>query len=255
MYLFAFAAFWLLAYWRIRGNRISWDVSQLNDACFYMVLGVIVGGRVGYAVFYGFEHLLNDPMWLFRIWEGGMSFHGGMLGVIAGLAIWCKLRNSGFWATVDSIAPFVPIGLGLGRIGNFINAELPGRVTDSLLGVFFPCHTVIEHNFLCTGEFEEVTRHVSSLYQAFAEGLVLFLILWIYSLKSRELGRVSGLFLLGYGILRFTTEFFRQPDPELGFVLLGWLSMGQVLSSLMVLVGIALFIPVTARFFVGKSNR
>lgn len=254
MYLLAFATFWLLAYVRIRNQRISWNIAQLNDACFYMVLGVIIGGRVGYALFYGFEQFLDDPIWLFRIWEGGMSFHGGLLGVIAGLFLWCKLNKHGFWATMDTVAPFVPLGLGLGRIGNFINTELPGRVTDSVLGVHFPCFSVVDHNFLCTGQFEDVTRHLSSLYQAFAEGAVLFVALWLFSAKPRETGQVAGLFLLGYGILRITTEFFRQPDPELGFILFGWLSMGQLLSSLMVIVGIALLLPMSTKYLQGRTH-
>ncbi|MCY4128259.1 MAG: prolipoprotein diacylglyceryl transferase [Gammaproteobacteria bacterium] len=253
MYLLAFATFWLLAYIRIRNQRIQWNVSQLNDACFYMVLGVIIGGRAGYALFYGFEQFLDDTLWLFRIWEGGMSFHGGLLGVIAGLFVWCKLNGHGFWSTMDIVAPFVPLGLGLGRIGNFINTELPGRVTDSALGVHFPCFSVVDHNFLCTGQFEDVTRHVSSLYQAFAEGVVLFIALWLFSIKPRETGQIAGLFLLGYGLLRIATEFFRQPDPELGFILFGWLSMGQLLSSLMVIVGIALLLPLSARYLQGRT--
>ena len=254
MYLLAFATFWLLAYIRIRNERISWNINQLNDACFYMVLGVIIGGRVGYALFYGFEQFLDDPIWLFRIWEGGMSFHGGLLGVIAGLFVWCKLNSHGFWTTMDTVAPFVPLGLGLGRIGNFINTELPGRVTDSALGVHFPCFSVVDHNFLCVGEFEQVARHVSSLYQAFAEGVVLFVVLWVFSMKPKETGQVAGLFLLAYGLLRFATEFFRQPDPELGFVLFGVLSMGQVLSTLMVLGGVVLLLPMSARYLQGRTQ-
>ena len=254
MYLLAFATFWLLAYIRIRNERISWNIGQLIDACFYMVLGVIIGGRTGYALFYGLEQFLDDPIWLFRIWEGGMSFHGGLLGVIAGLFVWCKLNGHGFWTTMDTVAPFVPLGLGLGRVGNFINTELPGRVTDSALGVHFPCFSVVDHNFLCVGEFEQVTRHVSSLYQAFAEGVILFVVLWVFSMKPKETGQVAGLFLLGYGILRFVTEFFRQPDPELGFVLFGVLSMGQVLSTLMVIGGIALLLPMSARYLQGRTQ-
>jgi len=254
MYLLAFGTFWGLAYIRIRTKKVSWSANQLNDACFYMGLGVIAGGRVGYALFYGFEQLTADPLWLFRIWEGGMSFHGGLLGVIAALLLWCKINHQGFWTAVDTVAPFVPLGLGFGRIGNFINSELPGRVTDSPLGIHFPCTSVVDHNFLCTGAFEAVTRHVSSLYQAIAEGLVLFIVMWVYSMKPRETGHVAGLFLLSYGLLRIATEFFRQPDPELGFVLFGWMSMGQILSVLMVLGGIALLVPLTSRYIQGRTQ-
>ena len=247
MYLLAYAVFWLLCYYRIRKGRIEWDIQQLNDVCFYMALGTILGGRLGFVLFYGFEQFLDDPLWLFRIWEGGMSFHGGMLGVIAGAFIWSKLAGNGFWLTMDTVAPMVPPGLGLGRLGNFINTELPGRVTDSSLGVHFPCTSVVDHNFLCTGAYEDVLRHVSSVYQAFSEGVILFVVLWLYSTKPRVAGRISAMFLIGYGIMRFTTEFFRQPDPELGFVLFNWMSMGQVLSSLMILAGITLLLPSTSR--------
>ena len=155
---------------------------------------------------------------------------------------------------MDTVAPFVPLGLGLGRIGNFINTELPGRVTDSALGVHFPCFSVVDHNFLCVGQFEDVTRHVSSLYQAFSEGVILFVVLWVFSMKPKESGQVAGLFLLAYGLLRFATEFFRQPDPELGFVLFGVLSMGQVLSTLMVLGGVVLLLPMSARYLQGRTQ-
>lgn len=247
MYLLSFAVFWLLALTRIRNGRVDWQVNQLNDACFYMVLGVIIGGRLGYALFYGLEYLLDDFLWLFRIWEGGMSFHGGLLGVIGGLWFWSKSNRRSFWGVLDTVAPFVPIGLGLGRVGNFINAELPGRITDSSFGIHFPCTSLMEHNYLCTGAYETFLRHPSSLYQALAEGAVLFFILWIYSLKTRDVGRVSAMFLICYGVLRFVTEFFREPDIELGFILFGWLTMGQLLSFLMIVGGLILLLPVTSR--------
>lgn len=248
-YLLAFGTFWLLGSYRIRKNKSPWKQSQLNDACFFMILGVIVGGRIGYAVFYGGSQLVEDPLWLFRIWEGGMSFHGGMLGVIAALLIWSRFNSSPFWQNMDAVAPLVPPGLGFGRLGNFINTELPGRVTESALGVHFPCQSVADINFLCTTLYEAQTRHVSSLYQALAEGVVLFVVLWIYSSIPRTIGYVSALFLVGYGILRFSTEFFRLPDPELGFVLFDWLSMGQVLSLCMIIAGVILFLPATSRYF------
>ena len=248
-YLLAFGTFWLLGSYRIRKNKSPWKQSQLNDACFFMILGVIVGGRIGYAVFYGGSQLVEDPLWLFRIWEGGMSFHGGMLGVIAALLLWSRFNSSPFWRNMDAVAPLVPPGLGFGRLGNFINTELPGRVTESALGAHFPCQSVADINFLCTTLYETQTRHVSSLYQALAEGVVLFVVLWIYSSKPRTIGYVSALFLVGYGILRFSTEFFRLPDPELGFVLFDWFSMGQVLSLCMIVAGVILFLPATSRYF------
>ena len=254
MYFVAFGLFWLLAYYRIRTGRLAWDTARLTDACFFMILGVALGGRLGYIFFYGFEQFLNDPLSVLRIWEGGMSFHGGLLGVIAGSYMWCKRSGLGFWSMMDSIAPFVPPGLGIGRIGNFINTELPGRVTESSLGIHFPCMKVFDHNFLCTGEFEEVTRHVSSLYQAAAEGVILFIVLWLYSAKPRATGRVAALFLIGYGSCRYFTEFFREPDPDLGFVLFGWMTMGQTLSALMVAGGIALLLPLTSRYLQGRTK-
>ena len=244
MYLLAFAAFWGLGYLRIRKGSLGWRVEELSDLCFYAAIGVIVGGRLGFTVFYGFERLMDQPMWLFYIWEGGMSFHGGLLGVIGGIAVFCRLKNKGFWTTIDAIAPLVPLGLGIGRIGNFINTELPGRVTDFALGVHFPCSSVLEHNFLCTGMYEQATRHLSSLYQATAEGLVLFTILWFYSQSPKPLGRTSGLFLVTYGVIRIITELFREPDAHMGFVLFDLLTMGQALSILMILTGVGLWFTV-----------
>ena len=242
MYLAAIASFWGLGYLRIRSHRMEWTVSEFNDLCFYGAFGVIVGGRLGFVFFYGLEQFLDNPAWLFFIWEGGMSFHGGLIGVIAALVVFCKVKQKSFWSTADTVAPLVPIGLGLGRIGNFINTELPGRITDSPLGMHFPCRSVRDLNFLCTGEFEEVARHVSSLYQAVAEGVVLFVVLWLFSQKRRPLGQVSAAFLVCYGVIRILTEFFRQPDAQLGFVLFEVLSMGQTLSLVMILGGIGIWL-------------
>lgn len=241
MYLIAFAAFWGLGYYRIQSKRLSLELKSFNDLCFYAGVGVIVGGRIGYVLFYGLEQLIDDPVWLFYIWEGGMSFHGGLLGVIVAIVLFCKLKQVAFWSTIDGIAPLVPIGLGVGRIGNFINSELPGRVTESVLGVHFPCIRILEHNYLCTGTFEEVQRHVSSLYQAVAEGVILFLIVWFYAQKSRDVGKVSGVFLISYGVLRVFTELFREPDANLGLFVFELLSMGQILSLLMVVAGAVLY--------------
>lgn len=251
-YLFAFGTFWLIGYYRIRNKHSAWNVTQLNDACFYMILGVVIGGRVGYALFYGWDQLSNDLLWVLRIWEGGMSFHGGMLGVITALLLWSRFKNMSFWGTVDTVAPLVPPGLGFGRLGNFINTELPGRITDSAFGVHFPCHSVTDFNFLCTTMYEGQARHVSSLYQAVVEGVVLFVILWLYSSKPRGVGRVSAAFLISYGALRFGTEFFRQPDADIGFVLFNWMSMGQLLCTGMIIAGIVLLLPVTSRY-IGKD--
>ena len=259
MYLLGFAAFYFLGRWRARQDD-TWPAQAIADLLFYGVAGVVVGGRVGFVLFYGFESFLRDPLWLFRIWEGGMSFHGGLLGVVA--ACWwyarkrsrlqaaagAKARGSPnyppsvrrFFEVTDFVVPLVPLGLGLGRIGNFINAELPGRVTEFALAVRFPCNSVRDVNLACFGDYENVARHVSSLYQAAAEGLLLFALLWWFASKPRAVGRVSGMFLAGYGLLRFVTEFFRQPDAHMGFVAFDWMSMGQLLSLPMLAAGLFL---------------
>ena len=259
MYVLGFVSFYLLGKWRasrgpgsLQGSlhargapsrspaEGSWTPQQIADLLFYGVVGVVVGGRVGYVFFYGLEQFLNDPLWLVRVWEGGMSFHGGLLGVVGAAWLFARRAKRRFLEVADLAAPLAPVGLGLGRIGNFINAELPGRVTESPLGVHFPCHSVRDFNLACFGEFESVARHVSSLYQAAAEGVVLFALVWLFAAKPRALGRVSGMFLLGYGGLRFATEFFRQPDPGKGFVAFDWLTMGQALSLPMAAFGLYL---------------
>ena len=240
MYLFGFAAFVLLGAWRARRKAADWSLEQVWDLLFYGVFGVVVGGRVGYALFYGSDTFVRDPLWLLRLWEGGMSFHGGLLGVLVATALYARKTRRSFLAVTDFVAPLVPLGLGLGRLGNFINAELPGRVTELAVGFHFPCSALRGLSVSCYGQYEAVARHASSLYQAGAEGLVLFGLLWWYAAKRRAVGEVSGLFLLGYGALRFTTEFARQPDADLGFVAFGWLTMGQTLSLPMVLAGVAL---------------
>ena len=244
MYVLGFAAFYFLGKWRasrpVPDGQALWTPPQLADLLFYGVVGVVVGGRLGYVLFYGLDEFLRDPLWLVRIWEGGMSFHGGLLGVVGAIWLYARRSSRAFLAVTDLAAPLAPVGLGLGRLGNFINAELPGRVTESPLGVHFPCSSVREFNLVCFGEFEAVARHVSSLYQATAEGVVLFAIVWLYAARQSRVGSVSGVFLLGYGGLRFVTEFFRQPDPGKGFVAFDLLTMGQMLSLPMVAFGLYL---------------
>lgn len=247
MYLFGFAAFLLLGNWRARDQQSGWSPEQVWDLMFYGVFGVVVGGRLGFALFYGWETLLRDPLWVIRLWEGGMSFHGGLLGVLAATAIYAVKKKRAFLSVTDFAAPLVPLGLGFGRLGNFVNAELPGRVTDLPLGVHFPCDAVRGLSVSCYGQFEAVARHVSSLYQAATEGLVLFALLWWYARKPRAAGQVSGLFLLGYGGLRLATEFVREPDPDKGFVAFGWLTMGQALSLPMAVLGAALLCSAALR--------
>ena len=240
MYVLGFGAFYLLGKWRLSRGNEDWAASQVADLLFYGVAGVVLGGRLGYVLFYGLEDFLGDPLWLLRVWEGGMSFHGGLLGVAA--AVWLYARRTGrsVAAVADFAAPLAPIGLGLGRIGNFINAELPGRVTELPIGVHFPCASVAELNRACFGEFEAAARHVSSLYQALAEGVALFALVWLFTARPRRAWQPTGLFLFGYGALRFATEFFREPDAHKGFVAFDWLTMGQALSLPMAAVGLYL---------------
>ena len=238
MYLLAFGLVYLLG--KRRAERAGFAPGDLADIIFHGVAGVVVGGRVGYVLVYGFDQFVDDPLWLLRLWEGGMSFHGGLLGVCAAMWLWARRRGRRLLEVADLMAPAVPIGLGLGRIGNFINTELPGRVTDVAWGMRFPCHAVREHTWGCFAGHETVLRHVSSLYQAFAEGVVLWAVVWLYAAKPRSVGAVSGAFLATYGALRFITEFWRQPDAQLGLVALDSLSMGQVLSIPMAAFGVFL---------------
>ena len=225
MYLLAFGLFLLLGRQRIKtGPQPGWDVSQLDDLLFYGVLGVVLGGRLGYVLFYQPAHFLAHPLEIFSVWQGGMAFHGGFLGVLA--AMWLFARKTGkSWLTItDFIAPLVPLGLGAGRIGNFINGELWGRPSDAPWAVVFP-------------QIDSVARHPSQLYQFALEGLALFTLLWLFSRNPRPTGAVSGLFLIGYGSFRFLVEFTREPDSFLGLLALN-LSMGQWLSLPMIVAGI-----------------
>ena len=217
---------------------------QMSDLVFYGALGAVLGGRIGYGIFYGIEQFLADPIWLIRFWDGGwtgLSFHGGLIGVCVAMWMWSRRTSLNFLQTADFVAPLVPIGLGLGRLGNFANTELPGRVSDAGFGFHYPCYAVFDLNPSCQGAFEAVVRHPSSLYQAFAEGLVLFAALWWYSSKPRICGQVTAAFLLVYGALRIITEFFREPDTHLGYLLGLGITMGQSLSIAMILAGVVLY--------------
>ena len=226
MYLIAFLAFWWLGRRRARQTGLL-QAQQVDDLLFYGALGVILGGRLGYVFFYGFEQLLADPLYLVRIWQGGMSFHGGLLGVLVAAWLFGRKHGLGFFGVTDYIAPLVPLGLGAGRVGNFIKGELWGRVSDA------PWAMVFAHA-------GPLPRHPSQLYEAFLEGLVLFLLLWFYSAKPRPRMAVSGLFLVGYGAARTAVEFAREPDAHLGYLAGGWLTMGMLLSVPMVLAGAVL---------------
>lgn len=228
MYLLGFLAGWALGRYRVKQPGSGWTTAQMDDLVFYVALGAILGGRIGYVLFYSFSNFLHDPLVLFRIWEGGMSFHGGFLGVLLAMALFTRKHHKGFWPTVDFLAPLIPPGLFFGRIGNFINGELWGRVTDMPWGMVFRQTS------------DGLPRHPSQLYQAALEGVALFLIVWLFSAKPRPTMAVSGVFALSYGVFRFLVEFFRQPDAQVGYLAFNWLTMGQVLSLPMVLVGIIL---------------
>lgn len=247
MYLVAFGAFWLLGRIRARRDDAPLEPHQVGDFLFWGVIGVIVGGRLGYVLFYGLDQLLADPVFLFRIRDGGMSFHGGLIGVLVTLWAYGRHLGCGFLRLGDFAAPLVPIGLAAGRLGNYIGGELWGRATDVPWAVIFPASIrgqagsseALYQQYL-TGALDEFARHPSQLYQAALEGLALFVILWIYSARPRPTGAVGGAFLAGYGVFRFIAEFYRQPDAHLGFVALDWMTMGQILSLPMFIVGVAL---------------
>ncbi|MDC8833086.1 prolipoprotein diacylglyceryl transferase [Alteromonas gilva] len=226
MYLLGFIAAYILAKKRLRST--PWSREQLSDLLFWGFVGVIIGGRIGYVFFYQFELFMQDPLYLFKIHTGGMSFHGGLLGVIAAMAWQAKRLNATFLQVADFIAPLVPIGLGAGRIGNFLNAELWGRTTDVPWAIIFP-------------GAGPLPRHPSQLYEFALEGVVLFVILWLYSARPRPTGAVGGLFLIGYGLFRFIVEFYREPDAHIGLYQIG-LSQGQILCVPMIVLGAGLMI-------------
>jgi phosphatidylglycerol:prolipoprotein diacylglycerol transferase len=233
MYLVGFFVGWFLLSLRIRRKPRNkpriFTQDQLSDIVFYTAVGAIIGGRLGYVIFYDWQVLLSNPLFVFQTWKGGMSFHGGLLGVLVAMTIMARKFKKPFLMLTDFIAPAVPIGLGAGRIGNFINSELWGQVTTVPWGMIFP-------------NGGPLPRHPSQLYEFALEGVLLFIILWVYSSKPRPLGAVSGLFALGYGIFRCTVEFFRVPDEQIGYVAFGWLTEGQLLSIPLMLVGIILLI-------------
>lgn len=224
MYVIGFLAAWGLGTYRAKKPNSPFTPDQVADLLFYGALGVILGGRLGYMLFYDIPNFLHNPLIFFRVWDGGMSFHGGLIGVIVALWLYTRKLKMPIFVATDFIAPFVPIGLGAGRIGNFINGELWGRVTDVPWAMVFP-------------KAGPLPRHPSQLYEFLLEGVLLFIILWFFSKKPKPMMAISALFLLGYGCLRFFVEFFRQPDPQMGFVAFGWMTEGQLLCIPMVIIG------------------
>lgn len=227
-YLVGFLVGWWLGRLRTRKPWAPINEEQMGDMLFYIALGVILGGRFGYVIFYNFDRFLENPLWLFKVWEGGMSFHGGLLGVMLAMLWFCRKVNRSFFEIADFVAPLVPVGLGAGRIGNFINGELWGKPTDVPWAMVFP------------NAPDSLARHPSQLYQFGLEGVTLFILLWWFSSRERPRMAVSGLFLALYGVFRFLVEFVRQPDPQLGYLAWHWLTMGQVLSFPMIIAGVAL---------------
>ncbi len=229
MYLIAFAACWLML--RFKTRKLSgWENSdRVSDLIFYAAFGVILGGRIGYMLFYAMPQLLQEPLAILRIWEGGMSFHGGLIGVILAVVLFAKKYKLSVLMLGDTIFPCVPIALAAGRLGNFINSELWGRVTDVPWGMIFPNGGALP-------------RHPSQLYAIALEGCLLFIILLMYSRAPRKPGQVSGVFLMAYAMVRVFEEFFRQPDPQYGYLWGGWLTMGQILCVPMFIAGLILFI-------------
>ncbi|SDF99641.1 prolipoprotein diacylglyceryl transferase [Desulfovibrio legallii] len=225
MYLAGFALGWILGRYRATRPGSGWTAADVDDLLTCVMVGIILGGRLGYVLFYDLPVYLSDPLEILRIWNGGMSFHGGLLGVLGAFWYYARSRGRSFLEVSDFIAPLIPQGLFFGRLGNFINGELWGKVSDVPWAMVFP-------------GAGPLPRHPSQLYEAVLEGLVLGVALWIFSARPRKEGAVSGLFALGYAIFRFGVEFVRVPDVQLGYLAFGWLTMGQVLCLPLFLAGL-----------------
>lgn len=228
MYVMAFVSAWWLARLQTKRQHRDWNYEQIEDLLFYGGLGVILGGRIGYVLFYAFPDFIHNPLMVVKVWQGGMSFHGGLLGVLLAMGLFNRKYKKGFFNIVDFVAPLIPMGLGFGRLGNFINGELWGKPTDLPWGMVFPAAG-------------NLPRHPNPLYEALLEGVVLFIIMWWFTAKPRPRMAATAVFALGYGTFRFLVEFVRVPDAQLGYLAWGWLTMGQVLSLPLILTGLILF--------------
>lgn len=228
MYLLGFLMAWGIATWRTQHYELGWTSEEISDLIFYAAVGVVVGGRVGYLIFYNTSHFLHHPFILFKLWEGGMSFHGGLIGVLLALGYFAYKKHMTFWRVADFTAPLVPLGIAAGRMGNFINGELWGRPTQMPWGMVFP-------------EIDQTPRHPSQLYEFSLEGILLFFVIWWYARKKRPEGCVAAIFLVGYAVARIIAECFREPDVQRGFLAFGWLTEGQLLSIPMLIFGLILW--------------
>jgi len=226
-YLVGFSTAWALGRYRAGRPDSGWNKEEVDDWLFYVGLGVILGGRIGFILFYNLDVYLNDPILILKIWQGGMSFHGGLLGVMAGLWFFSRKYNKGYLQTLDFSAPLAPLALGAGRIGNFINGELWGAPSNLPWAMVFP-----------KAPGDNILRHPTPLYEAMLEGLVLFVIIWWFSSRPRPTMAVAGLFAIGYAVFRTSVEFVRLPDSQLGYLAFGWVTMGMVLSLPVLIVGV-----------------
>ena len=251
MYLLAFVAGWWLGLRRVRAGRLGVSEQAYSDLVFNVMLGVILGGRLGYMLVYGWKQWLDDPLVLLRVWEGGMSFHGGLVGVLIAIWWWARSNKLASWDVVDFVAPLVPPGLAFGRLGNYVGGELWGKVTDVPWAVIFrsglpdslvsrPAEELAALH--ASGALDAYARHPSQLYEAFLEGVVMFAILWWYSSQPRPRYAVSGMFALLYGTFRFAIEFVRVPDEHIGYLAFDWFTMGMLLCVPLLAAGVGLLV-------------
>ncbi len=228
MYLIGFATSYLLVKYHVKKKKIALSMKDVDSLYLFLIFGLIIGARLGYIIFYNLSDYLKNPLEIFAIWHGGMSFHGGLIGSIVAGILFCEKFRLDFWQISDLVIVTAPIGLGLGRLGNFINGELYGRVTDVPWAMVFPGGG-------------SLPRHPSQLYEFFLEGVILFALLWFFKDRDLKAGIITSLFLILYGLFRFFVEFFREPDPQLGFILSPF-TMGQLLSSIMILLGAGILV-------------
>ncbi len=252
-YLLGFGLYWLLGRYRIRHHNTGWSRDELSDFMFYGALGVILGGRLGWLLFYNDTSLLQDPLLVFRVWQGGMSFHGGLVGVIVAMLYFKHKSSKDFFQVADFVAPLAPLGIAAVRLGNFINGELWGRLSEKPWAMIFPNalpydlwneQSRIEtlHTLSQQGALAAFARHPSQLYEALSEGFLTFAVVWWVASSKRRPGVVSASFLLCYGVSRFAVEFFREPDANRGFIAFDWMTMGHMLSLPLIVAGLFLLL-------------